>query len=330
MTELETISLDGIDYARVRVDARVQSSTAEELPDEVRPHIKTTAETKKRFYWQNTENPDIVWVNFILDSEGINKNFDYMPRTQLLASYHTAKYKPMDMEHVVDELNKSLVGLNRLNPGVRNTIFGVMTNTALANYQGKILTQKQIDKIDRKDDPDRPEEERLTVVAWAALYYFLFPNTVKDLVKVINTGNMFVSMERWLRKWDFLVAKGDGSDEFDAVTREEAEKDGTFLKWQQKIRFNGQPVIRRTLGFSYGGVASTANPANELSRFIEKSPEAKVKAAAALVENPVMKQLVLQHDEVVERYAASTSDDERSELRIQHCRIHHAIAAFVG
>lgn len=324
----DIIRLDGQEFLRVPVRARLRATSLDELPEFVHPiSTQATAASKKQMYWQDAENPDVVWTSFVLDTEGVNKNWDYMPRSQLLKSFQTARYKPMDMEHIVVE-EKSMVGADKQHPPVRNTIFGVMTNVALCNHEGRLLTDKQIANLETSDKLYREDDEKVAVVAWAAMFYFLFPETVKQLVKTIEAGNMFVSMERWLKKYDFLVA--DGERKYHAVSKEDAEKNGIAGRWMTRQTVNSVPVLRRTLTYCYGGVASTVNPANELSRFIGQNNSGRTRAAAAIATDPGIQQLNARHDEIVRLFAMCQDDAEREQLADEHTRIHRAVAAYLG
>lgn len=319
------VEMDGHRFLRVPVHARFRPAEADEVPTPTVLAEKSVAASKKKYYWQDAENPDLVWVNFILDSEGANLNRDYMPRSQLLASYHTAKYKPHDMEHIIRE-DDSMVYMDKRNPPVKNTICGVITHTALADWKGNLLTDKQIAALDKSDDPDREDKDKVCVVAWCALYYFLFPQTISHLVQTLASGGMKVSMERWIKSWDFLYRDGKN---YRAVSHQKAVENGLFDKWQEHKTINGQPILRRTLGYTYGGVASTTNPANGLSRYVSQKNLPK-RASASLERDPVIEILRARHDECVAAYAGSHSDAEKSELNREHIEIHQAMAKYLG
>ena len=136
---------------------------------------RATAEVEKSLHWKDGKNPDLVHVKYILDTEGWNNNWDYMPREQLLASHGTAVFKPLDMCHVIKE-NASMVFMSKDNPPVRNTIYGVMTATAPAwASTGELMTADEIKKLDMADDWHRPDKDKVAVVAWGALYSFHLP-----------------------------------------------------------------------------------------------------------------------------------------------------------
>lgn len=228
---------------------------------------------------QESTNPDLAWTQFVLDTEGQNDNWDYMPRPALMRSFATATYKPFNMDHVMEE-GKSMVGMNRYNPPVKNTIYGVMTQADLCDAKGNLLSSEDIDKLSVDDVLDRPESDKIGVCAWGAMYAFIFPKTVADVASKIERGEMYVSMERWIAAWDFLVYDGNS---YKAVASDIAEMDGTFDRWAKHNTINSKPVLRRSLAFIYGAGASTENPANKASKFVTPTTVPNVARAVAEV-----------------------------------------------
>jgi hypothetical protein len=244
-----------------------------------------------------------------------------MPRPSLVKSFASAKFKPMDMDHIVEETG-DLTTMDKKNPCAKNTIFGVMTHSAIADAQGNLLTDKQIKALANTDDMGREGKDRITVVGWAALYNFLFPKTVASLVQDISNGQMHVSMERWISDYDFMVKEGDSYKAFAKATAEKAELD---KKWAKRESVNGAPVYRRSNAFIYGGVASTSNPAQTMATYL---PVSTAKATASRAqEDPVLQILLRRHSDVHTAFATSTCDAERSALILEHRRLHETIAS---
>jgi hypothetical protein len=275
-----------------------------------------------RFHFTDPHNPDLLWVNFVLDAEGPNNNWDYMPRASLVQNYATAAYKPLDMDHVIEE-DQSMVYMDKKCPPVKNTIYGVMAKASLADADGNVLTGEAIAELDNTD-MFRKDDDKLRVIAWAAMYRFLFPSTVEDVTKAIATGDMKVSMERWISKFDFLQWDVE-KEQYKAVAREIAVDDGTFDNWARHQSMYGKPVYRRALSFVYGGVASTSNPAQKLSHFIGQT---SIKATADnRPVSPVLKNLKDRHDELHRLYTVSLDDDQKAVLVLEHEMLTKAIAA---
>ena len=309
-------------WARARV---FRADEKDALPLSIQ---RATAEVEKKFHWQDGKNPDLVHVKFILDTEGANNNWDYMPREQLLTGHATAVYKPLDMSHVIKE-NASMVFMSKDNPPVRNTIYGVITATAPAwASSGELLTDQEITDLDRSDDWNRPDKDKVAVVAWGALYSFLFPKTVADITDAIDNGEMFVSMERWIGQHDYLVFD-QAKSAYEPVSREEATDLGHVERWKNHQKVNGQPLYRRSLSYVYGGAATTDNPANKMARFVEPN---FVKAAASMQDTALpseLEKLLESHGECHRAFAISTGEDRAAVIE-RHRKITSAIAAYLG
>jgi len=220
-----------------------------------------------------------------------------------------------------------MVFMSKDNPPVRNTIYGVMTATAPAwASTGELMTADEIKKLDMADDWHRPDKDKVAVVAWGALYSFLFPKTVADITDAIDNGEMFVSMERWIGKHDFLVWDS-GKGDYGSVSKDDAIGLGYAERWKTHQKVNGQPIHRRSLSYVYGGAATTENPANKMARFVEPD---YVKAAAGLKNvNPELQILLDSHGECHRAFAISTIDNRAAVIE-RHRQITAAIAAYLG
>jgi hypothetical protein len=318
----DLITIGGKDFVRAEARAKVKVVARESVPQEVTNRTRAIASD---LHWTGKENPDLVYVQVIMDTEGPNANWDYQPRAVLMAKHSTAVFKPWDMDHVVEEKG-SLTTMSKDNPPVRNTIFGVMTATALCwASTGELLTDDEIKTVSQEDKWDREDGEKVAVMAWAALYRFLFPKTVDDIVEQANAGDMFVSMERWIAEYDFLVWD-TASKDYKAQSLDTAKANGIFNRWKTRQTANGKPVYRRSLSCFYGGIASTTNPANKLARFVEPS---FVKSAASDKNDAVLEKLLERHGEVHAAFALASCEDQ-PRLIAEHERITRAIAAYVG
>jgi hypothetical protein len=314
------VEVNGVEYVVAQATAKLRV-----IPSPVVKAVasKVDGEITKDF-WQDGENTDIVWAQFILDAEGENQNWDYMPRPVMMASFGTAKFKPFDMDHVIKESGKSMVFVDPKKSTYQNTIFGVMTDSALAKSDGTILTPKEITALKTTDVFGRPDDEKLAVVGIAALWNFCFPKTVGDVVNYARQGAMHVSMERWIHKYDFLYRTEKGT--LASISKAKAIENGYHEMWAKRKKVNDAPILRRSLKFVYGGVASTMTPANELSTFLNSGPEQAV--ASAVANNPALKNLVMRHDEVHRAYAVSTDEGEKASLSRENAWLHECIAKF--
>jgi hypothetical protein len=322
MAAFETQQMDGREFYKTTAIAKMTLADPAGLPAPVRKTHKALASAAA---FADHDNPDLLWVQFAMDSEGGNKNQDYLPRPVLMGAYGTAKFKPMDMEHIITE-KASMIGVPRgaVPAMVDNTIFGVMAGSALADSQGTLLTPAQITALDASDDPYREPGDRITVVAWAALYKYLFPQTIDNLVTAIEDGDMSVSMERWNYDWDFIAPGADG--DVQVFGREAAASNGVEQRWKARQTLGSSPIYRRSLKCVYGGVASTANPANPLASYLDWDSPAVKLAASESAADEVLAFLLAQHSEVHKAFAVSPDET----LVRQHRRIVATIAEYVG
>ena len=204
--------------------------------------------------------PDLAQVNFILASEHENLNGDYFRRDEIIKAYATPVHKPFDIEHTIAE-DESYISQPYFNR-TKNTIVGHMVYSSIAKKDGTILTEKEIAKLDTKEDPNRPKEECIDIVCSAFLYDFLFPKTVADIIESSEAGKMFVSMEVWFKGNDFLV---DG----EIVEKTAANAKELTEKWSRGEKGkDGRRICRVLNDIIFGGVAATPNPANPESVFL--------------------------------------------------------------
>jgi hypothetical protein len=317
----KTITIAGREFVRVPIRATARMAHPDSLPKHIQSACLARA---SKLHFQDVENPDLVWVQFILDTEGGNKNWDYNPRSAMVRHYSTAAFKPVDMEHVIEE-KASMVNTFG-SPPVRNTIFGVMSHASLCWADGTLIPEDEVDQIDLTDDMDRPDSEKLCVTAWAALYAYLFPQTVADVCDRIDKGKMAASMERWIDSYDFLV-KDEGADEYKAISRTTASTNGVLSRWTSHQMSGNSPIYRRSLSFCYGGAASTISPANTACQFVPT--DTGMKAVASDVGRNFLHELEKRHCEIEETFAVS-STAAQNDLIAEHQRLTHLYGILTG
>ena len=135
----------------------------------------------------------------------------------------------------------------------------------MLDYLGNLKRTHYAEKLDKTDNPNRPEEESLDLVASAVLYKFVFPETIKDLKDMASSGSLSVSMEVWFKDFDFMV----GGTIISPNTEEEFRNYVT--QWKENKAVNGRRVSRVLKDILWGGVAATETPANKYSKFITAS-----------------------------------------------------------
>lgn len=266
--------------------------------------VASKQESKYQFPEFANITPDLDVVSIVLASEHENLNGDYFSREELVQAFATPIHKPFNIEHTMAE-DESLISQPYFNR-TKNTIVGHMIYSALATKDGKILSDKDIEKLDKTDDPSRKHEDCLDLVSAAVLYGFVFPKTVADIQDAADKGQMFVSMECWFKGYDFIV---DG----ERVERTEANNAELTEKWsKQECGKDGKRICRALKNVIFGGVAATPTPANPESVFL----------ATASIEAEMV-QLIKRHDEL----HVLQSISPRAEYVAEHAAIEKSVAA---
>ena len=205
------------------------------------------------------ESPDLFFVKFVLASEHENSNGDYFSRSELISAQNSPRHKPFNIEHTISETASYITA--PLYNETKNTIIGHIVGSALAKKDGTILTAKEVKELDQTDDPSRPHDDSLDLVASAVLYSFYFPETVADIDRMSEEGNLAVSMEAWFKGYDFMV-------DSEIVEATQDNKVQLTNDWHNRKEVGGRRVSRVLKSVLFGGVAGTENPANEESVFI--------------------------------------------------------------
>ena len=314
----DIINVDGVEYTVAQ--SKVNLTVAKGKPP-VRAVASSSDSDQIGQFWQDGVNTDLVYTQFLLDTEGPNLNWDYMPRPVLMASFKTAKLKPLNHDHMVKE-SASMVFSNKDYLPARSTIFGVMTSSALSDADGNVLGEKEVSALPTADVFGRPDTDKLCVVAWAVMWNFLFPKTVGDVVTYAADDCMHVSMERWIKRFDFLYRDKQGA--LKAISKDDAIKNGWFDKWKKREEVNNHPIYRRSLEFTYGGVATTMIPANEMASFVS-SPNPDLALASLARSNPSLNKLIERHAEIHRLCSLSQDVETRQKLEIEHSWIHKCV-----
>ena len=213
------------------------------------------------------ESPDLQFVKFIMASEHENLNGDYFSRNELIKARHTPQHKPFNIEHVVEETSSYITA--QLYNSNKNTIVGHIVGSALARKDGTILTEKEVSELDKTDDPKRPHDESLDLVASAVLYNFLFPATVADIREMSESGDLSVSMETWFIDYDFMI-------DSEIVKATESNKVSLTKDWESGKIVGGRRVSRALKSILFGGVAGTDTPANIESVFLSAKAQSEL------------------------------------------------------
>lgn len=184
---------------------------------------------------------DLLHVEAVLVSEGINDNDDAFTRAELKRAISSPLLKPMNWQHNDEKL------------------LGAMYAVEARDLEGNRL---DVDDIDESSDD--PIELVIQGVVWHHLPHI--QTTAKQIVQRIEGDDLFVSMECWFDNYEygFYDAKGEL---YDIVPR---NSDTAFLEGHLRAnggtgRFNNMRIGRALSGINFGGIAFVDRPANKRS-----------------------------------------------------------------
>lgn len=215
---------------------------------------------------KNFKQKDLTLVQFVLLSSTINENHHAFNAPRLAEIYKTAENKPLDIFHVIEEKESYLKNNDELifskKPGsIRNnlnSIIGHVVKSFLVNNNGNILTEEEIESIIQSNVlfPQEP----IHCICSAVLYDLYFPKTVEDLKRQIRNDKIFVSVESWYTKWNYLLSESKKIIKRTNTTR--------YLDEYLGREFQNEKLAFLLLDYFLGGVGITPFPANAPSRFL--------------------------------------------------------------
>ena len=184
------------------------------------------------------DQADLLHIEAVLVSEGINDNDDAFTRDELKRAISSPLLKPMNWKHDDTE------------------ILGAMYAVEARDMQGNPLTVAEID--------DQPIELIIQGVIWHHLPHIKV--TAEEIVQRVEQGDLFVSMECWFDNYDYGFYTQAG-ELFDTVARTPgtAFLDGYLRANGGTGRYNNMRIGRALSGVSFGGVAFVDKPANKRS-----------------------------------------------------------------
>jgi chaperonin cofactor prefoldin len=181
---------------------------------------------------------DLLHVEAVLVSEGINDNDDAFMRDELRRAISSPILKPMNWQHDEEQ------------------ILGAMYAVEARDLEGNTLSAEEI--------KDQPIELVIQGVVWHHLPHI--KATANEIVQRIEQGNLFVSMECWFNDYEYGLYTQAG-DLFDQIPRtpETVFLDGHLRANGGTGRYNGMRIGRALSGVSFGGIAFVDRPANKRS-----------------------------------------------------------------
>lgn len=211
-----------------------------------RPHKDTEARARAAVSSLMGENdlqkqPDLLHVEAVLVSEGVNENDDAFIREELAKAIASPVLKPMNWNHKDDQ------------------ILGAMYSVEARDLDGNKL----------EEIGDEPFELIIQGAVWHHLPHI--QTTAETIVQRIEKGDLFVSMECWFDNYNYgLYTQGD--ELYDLIPR---NSDTVFLDQYLKAnggtgRYNGMRISRALTGINFGGIAFVDRPANKRSLILNQ------------------------------------------------------------
>lgn len=159
------------------------------------------------------ESPDLFYLKSVLLTTQINQNDEYFTPSEIWPARYTAKDKPLNVEHVCDD------------------IIGHMVASQAVNDTGEPMS----DDLTVDELPDK-----FHIVSHAVLYKFWDKEDkqkrIDEIISEIPQGKWFVSTEALFPSFDYVLI--DGQNNYKIVAR---NKQTSFLTKYLKV-YNGQGV----------------------------------------------------------------------------------------
>ncbi len=179
---------------------------------------------------------DLLHIEAVLVSEGINDNDDAFTHDELKRALSSPVLKPMNWQHKDDQ------------------ILGVMYAVEARDMNGKVLAEVG----------DEPVELVVQGAVWHHLPHIKV--TAAEITKRIEKSSLFVSMECWFDDYDYALFTS-ANELYDVIKRndETAFLDKSLKACGGTGRYNGMRIGRALSGINFGGVAFVDRPANKRS-----------------------------------------------------------------
>lgn len=287
---MDTITINDKVYNRSRhlVNLHRAEPISKTAADGIQQAFASFGERSKANFGEvDFKNPDLTYLQGIFVTSGQNYNRDVFLPSEMLHSFVTARMKPINIEHTVEE-NGSLVKAFSKKTSIplttgKNTIIGSIYDVAFVhNKSGKMLlasdysseNAKELFDLDTIDDDFTNPDNRYHIIIAAALWKFMFPETIADIVEEIDQGGLALSMESFFLDYDLLA-----NNEVKA-RRDNPELDSLY---KQRMSVGGQKVGRVLRNILWGGGGLVDTPGNPYGfEFISTSASEREKGDAVL------------------------------------------------
>jgi hypothetical protein len=227
---------------------------------------------------------DLLHVEAVLVTEGINDNDDAFTRDELKLAIASPLLKPMNWQHK------------------DQNILGAMYAVEARDLDGNPIAVEEMD--------DQPVELIIKGAVWHHLPHIKL--TADEIVQRIEQGNLFVSMECWFDNYNYgLYTRAGKLYNHIAKNSDTAFLDGYLRANGGTGIYNGMRIGRALTGVSFGGIAFVDRPANKrsfiLNHFVFDSTDVLVEVEA---DNG------LDQDQVVTKTTLFSNEKEPTEVNM--------------
>ncbi len=228
--------------------------------------------------------PDILSMDAIQVTTGINGNDDVFTKDELWKARKTPFLKPVNWEH---ETGKEVNDENSPKSVVSgNQIIGATFNCFATDDSGAIIAD---------DASEVPSKFHL--VTQDVIWKYNFPKTAARIQDGAKNKTLFVSMEAWFNDYDYLVG-----NKIVARNEETAFLDNYLRAYGGTGQYSGSKVGRVLRNIVFGGKGVVKRPANKESVILsvgenkteelEMPKEVEVAVAATIVDvEPLNKEI---------------------------------------
>jgi len=233
---------------RQKVHFLVKASLLEAIPTEA-PSQEVEEEAREREYVE--EQPDLICLESVFVSTGMNNNDDVFMPGELLRARSTAKHKPVNVDH-----NDS-------------RIIGHISSSYVETKNGERISEHVIRNNPYEVPPD------FDIAGGSVVYAYVFQDEARKIRERAANDSLFVSVEAWYSDYDYLVGN-----------RVVERNPSTMAFLESALRFNGgdgliegQRVGRvlRNLVIAGIGIMIASKPAN---------PDSVVRSVSAEIDEP--------------------------------------------
>jgi hypothetical protein len=256
------------------------------------PTIKVSASSGA-----NPDQIDLLYLETILASTGMNENDDIFISSELLKAKNTPIDKPFNYMH-----NESF-------------IIGHITSSRLVDREGK--------EIVYSNDEELPVD--LDLITGAVIYKHYESEEkskfIADLIDQIFNDEYFVSMECLLNHFDYGLTASDGSQRIIPRTKETAFLTKYLRRYKGSGEYEGCKIGRVLRDYVFSGKGLVDNPANKRSHILSVANKQELEMSKEIVAASV------QELKVGTALEGMVSKTEYDSLKVELAEMKKAVAS---